>query len=167
MNNKYNFNSWSLKGQLVNNGRCPKCTLKLPCKHYKDFEEVKNDPTCLPKNKNKSNSLLNRQNDVSNRSGFITSSETTKDYSSIQRYLDSNRSKEISQNKRRQIEIKSNNDDNNDPELEYQSDLENKSIFSQNLMFQNKTPIKQRINESLGELLRTLWCNIIFSTSSI
>jgi len=24
----------SIKGTLVNNGRCPKCTLKPPCKHY-------------------------------------------------------------------------------------------------------------------------------------
>jgi hypothetical protein len=148
--NVFNFNAWSLKGQLVNIGRCPKCTLKLPCKHYKDFEDVKSDPSCVANTRKKSISAFNGQNNVSNRSGFVTSSETTKDFSSVQRYLDSNRSKEISQNRRRQIEIKSNNDDINDPALDDQSDLENRSIFSQNLKFHNKTPMKQRANRKLG-----------------
>jgi len=31
--------SWSIKGNLVNNGRCPKCTLKIPCKHYERVED--------------------------------------------------------------------------------------------------------------------------------
>jgi hypothetical protein len=151
VNSVFNFNAWSLKGQLVNNGRCPKCTLKLPCKHYKDFEEIKSDPSCVPKTPKKSISIFNGQNNVSNRSGFITSSETTKDFSSVQRYLDSNRSKEISQNRRRQIEIKINNDDINDPVLDDQSDLENRSIFSQNLKFQNKTPVNQRAKGKFGK----------------
>lgn len=32
--------SWSIKGNLVNNGRCPKCTLKIPCKHYDRVEDL-------------------------------------------------------------------------------------------------------------------------------
>lgn len=32
--------SWSIKGNLVNNGRCPKCTLKIPCKHYSSPDEL-------------------------------------------------------------------------------------------------------------------------------
>jgi len=32
--------SWSIKGSLVNNGRCPKCTLKPPCKHYEKAEDL-------------------------------------------------------------------------------------------------------------------------------
>ena len=32
--------SWSIKGNLVNNGRCPKCTLKIPCKHYQSVDEL-------------------------------------------------------------------------------------------------------------------------------
>ena len=32
--------SWSIKGNLVNNGRCPKCTLKIPCKHYEKPEDL-------------------------------------------------------------------------------------------------------------------------------
>lgn len=32
--------SWSIKGSLVNNGRCPKCTLKPPCKHYDKMEDL-------------------------------------------------------------------------------------------------------------------------------
>lgn len=33
----------SIKGTLVNNGRCPKCTLKPPCKHYASMEELNAD----------------------------------------------------------------------------------------------------------------------------
>jgi hypothetical protein len=29
-----------MKGTLVNNGRCPKCTLKPPCKHYEKVEDL-------------------------------------------------------------------------------------------------------------------------------
>ncbi len=29
-----------MKGTLVNNGRCPKCTLKPPCKHYEKIEDL-------------------------------------------------------------------------------------------------------------------------------
>ena len=32
--------SWSIKGNLVSNGRCPKCTLKIPCKHYERPEDL-------------------------------------------------------------------------------------------------------------------------------
>ena len=32
--------SWSIKGNLVNNGRCPKCTLKIPCKHFERVEDL-------------------------------------------------------------------------------------------------------------------------------
>jgi len=32
--------SWSIKGSLVNNGRCPKCTLKPPCKHYDKIDDL-------------------------------------------------------------------------------------------------------------------------------
>lgn len=31
-----------MKGTLVNNGRCPKCTLKPPCKHYEKIEDLPN-----------------------------------------------------------------------------------------------------------------------------
>lgn len=30
----------SMKGNLVHNGRCPKCTLKPPCKHYANCNEL-------------------------------------------------------------------------------------------------------------------------------
>ena len=40
--------AWSIKGSLVNNGRCPKCTLKPPCKHYEKVEDL---PTIQPKQK--------------------------------------------------------------------------------------------------------------------
>jgi hypothetical protein len=33
----------SIKGNLVNNGRCPKCTLKPPCKHYASMDELNAD----------------------------------------------------------------------------------------------------------------------------
>ena len=29
-----------MKGTLVNNGRCPKCTLKPPCKHYEKIDDL-------------------------------------------------------------------------------------------------------------------------------
>ncbi len=29
-----------MKGTLVQGGRCPKCTLKLPCKHYEKMEDL-------------------------------------------------------------------------------------------------------------------------------
>ena len=29
-----------MKGQLANKGRCPKCTLKPPCKHYESMEAM-------------------------------------------------------------------------------------------------------------------------------
>lgn len=29
-----------MKGNLVQNGRCPKCTLKPPCKHYEKAEDI-------------------------------------------------------------------------------------------------------------------------------
>ena len=32
--------SWSIKGNLVSGGRCPKCTLKIPCKHYERVEDL-------------------------------------------------------------------------------------------------------------------------------
>lgn len=31
-----------MKGSLVNNGRCPKCTLKPPCKHYEKADDLPN-----------------------------------------------------------------------------------------------------------------------------
>jgi len=43
--------NWSIKGNLVNNGRCPKCTLKIPCKHYDkvdDLPAVKGSSQLLP-----------------------------------------------------------------------------------------------------------------------
>jgi len=83
---------------------------------------------------------------------MIISSDTTKDYSSVQRFIDSEREKEFKYPKRRKIEINSNNEDINDPALDdNQSDGENRSIFTQNLMFQNRTPVKQRLNESMRQ----------------
>ena len=32
--------AFGMKGSLVSNGRCPKCTLKPPCKHYQSSEEL-------------------------------------------------------------------------------------------------------------------------------
>lgn len=29
-----------MKGNLVQNGRCPKCTLKPPCKHFDKAEDI-------------------------------------------------------------------------------------------------------------------------------
>jgi len=29
-----------MKGTLANKGRCPKCTLKPPCKHYDSMEAL-------------------------------------------------------------------------------------------------------------------------------
>ena len=29
-----------IKHDLTNNGRCPKCTLKMPCKHYSSPDEI-------------------------------------------------------------------------------------------------------------------------------
>ena len=40
--------AWSMKGELVAGGRCPKCTLKPPCKHYSDVGEMLSDPAALP-----------------------------------------------------------------------------------------------------------------------
>ena len=37
-----------MKGELVAGGRCPKCTLKPPCKHYSDVGEIMSDPSALP-----------------------------------------------------------------------------------------------------------------------
>ena len=37
-----------MKGSLANNGRCPKCTLKPPCKHFASLEALNGnlgDPT--------------------------------------------------------------------------------------------------------------------------
>jgi hypothetical protein len=33
-----------MKGSLVQNGRCPKCTLKPPCKHFESPEDIPKDP---------------------------------------------------------------------------------------------------------------------------
>jgi hypothetical protein len=30
----------SMKGTLANKGRCPKCTLKPPCKHYENMDQL-------------------------------------------------------------------------------------------------------------------------------
>ena len=29
-----------MKGQLANKGRCPKCTLKPPCKHFDSIDAL-------------------------------------------------------------------------------------------------------------------------------
>ena len=34
-----------MKGNLANNGRCPKCTLKPPCKHYESIEQMMGSQT--------------------------------------------------------------------------------------------------------------------------
>lgn len=38
-----------LKGTLVSSGRCPKCTLKLPCKHFATIEELPSQAEVQPK----------------------------------------------------------------------------------------------------------------------
>ena len=50
-NSKLWYQDWSLKGTLVNQGRCPKCTLKIPCKHYKNEEELKADNNAVPQHR--------------------------------------------------------------------------------------------------------------------
>jgi len=32
--------SFGIKGNLVNNGRCPTCTLKPPCKHFSHIDDL-------------------------------------------------------------------------------------------------------------------------------
>jgi len=36
-----------MKGSLANKGRCPKCTLKPPCKHFESVEQL-NSESGLP-----------------------------------------------------------------------------------------------------------------------
>lgn len=36
------YKAASMKGTLALNGRCPKCTLKPPCKHFQSLEELNN-----------------------------------------------------------------------------------------------------------------------------
>ena len=45
----------SIKGSLVNNGRCPKCTLKPPCKHYATMDELNADSANMGKVSPKNN----------------------------------------------------------------------------------------------------------------
>jgi hypothetical protein len=142
--NKFRLEAWSLKGQLVNNGRCPKWTLKLPWKHYKTFEEIQKDPTSLPRKKQ--NSLFNRQIDISTRS-CLNSSGTTKDYSSIQKYLNSARNKDLMNTKRRAIEVTA-NEMSSDHTLEDNRASENTSIFTQKVNQHRKTPKRERIDNS-------------------
>lgn len=44
-----------MKGTLVNNGRCPKCTLKPPCKHYEKQEDLPNVVEVQPSLKKQTN----------------------------------------------------------------------------------------------------------------
>jgi hypothetical protein len=38
--NELTNGSLSIKGNLVHKGRCPKCTLKPPCKHFQTVDEL-------------------------------------------------------------------------------------------------------------------------------
>lgn len=38
--NRSKVQNFGLKGNLVNNGRCPMCTLKPPCKHFASMDEL-------------------------------------------------------------------------------------------------------------------------------
>jgi hypothetical protein len=38
--NELKMTALSMKGTLVATGRCPKCTLKPPCKHYERLEDL-------------------------------------------------------------------------------------------------------------------------------
>lgn len=38
--NELTSGSLSIKGNLVHKGRCPKCTLKPPCKHFQTIDEL-------------------------------------------------------------------------------------------------------------------------------
>ncbi|CAI2378169.1 unnamed protein product [Moneuplotes crassus] len=138
------FNSWSLKGKLVNDGRCPKCTLKIPCAHYKTQEEVHSDPSNFPK---KQNSLFSVINKVSERKDMI-SRETTKDYSSVQKYIESDRSKDVKFFSKRQLDISTNHEEL-DPALQNQSDEENKSIFTQNILNTSDDPLQKMIKRKM------------------
>lgn len=37
------YEASNLSADLLNKGRCPKCTLKIPCKHFKDLSAVRPD----------------------------------------------------------------------------------------------------------------------------
>ena len=40
--NEIKYKAASMKGTLALNGRCPKCTLKPPCKHFESIEQLNN-----------------------------------------------------------------------------------------------------------------------------
>lgn len=69
--------------------------------------------------------------------------DTTKDQSSIQQYMSSVRTTEKQTNvKLNRVEMRQNRDLSED--AEYRSNSESNSIFTQNLVFQSKTPTKLR-----------------------
>lgn len=95
---------------------------------------------------NKNNSVYNRQIDVSLRSGIIAS-DTTKDHSLIQNGISSFRTKEAVSWKQRVGKI--NRDSFSDQGIDNKTISEGNSIFTQNLVFQNKTPVKKRLNNTM------------------
>lgn len=104
----------------------------------------------------KKNSLFNRQIDISTRS-CLNSSGTTKDYSSIQKYLNSARNKDLMTTKRRAIDVTA-NDVSSDNTLEDNRVSDNTSIFTQKINPSRKTPdreisnsLQQEIAAKIGE----------------
>ena len=81
------------------------------------------------------------------RSGVVAS-ETTKDHSLYQNNINSFRTKEVTSWKQR-IGKSKHQDNLSDQGLDNKSISEGNSIFSQNLVFQNKTPVKKRLNNSI------------------
>ena len=131
---------------MVNQGRWPKCTLKLPCKHYQNDEELKADQIVVLNKRKKTSSLYNRQTDVSQRSALIWS-ETTKDQSFAHQYLSNIRAKETVSCKREKFKQKINSDDFSYPVYENKSISDNMSIFSQHDKG-NPTPIRRNDSSS-------------------
>ena len=46
------YKAASMKGTLALNGRCPKCTLKPPCKHFDSIEQLNNSVSVTEKQNN-------------------------------------------------------------------------------------------------------------------
>ena len=89
----------------MNKGRCPICTLLIPCKHYNNTDEVnvvKNTPSRTANKKWAGNELPISMLNYAVMVMFVADT-SSKDYSSVQKYLNSARNKHIGYNRRRKI----------------------------------------------------------------
>jgi hypothetical protein len=66
-----------MKGTLVQNGRCPKCTLKPPCKHFETSEDIPKEAPALPSLLPAVQTGLGKMRNESDASRFTTSSSVT------------------------------------------------------------------------------------------